>query len=190
VNYPPYRIETERLVLRCWNPEDAPLLKATIDRNIEALKPWMPWAHQEPTPVATKSELLRLFRANFDLSKDFVYGVFDKAESKVLGGTGLHRRAGPEALEIGYWIDHAETGKGLAREAARALVAAAFGMDGIDRVEIHHDPANLRSRAIPEALGFTFESLRRRTNTTFPGEFRDSAVWVRYRQWNTKEIPR
>ena len=28
---PAYRIHTQRLVLRCWQPTDAPLLKAAID---------------------------------------------------------------------------------------------------------------------------------------------------------------
>ena len=31
----PYRIETERLVLRCYDPEDAPLLKDAVDRSLE-----------------------------------------------------------------------------------------------------------------------------------------------------------
>ena len=41
---PPYRIETERLVIRCWNPADAPLLKEAIDSSLEELQAWMPWA--------------------------------------------------------------------------------------------------------------------------------------------------
>jgi RimJ/RimL family protein N-acetyltransferase len=131
--------------------------------------------------------LLRLFRSSFDTGKEFVYGIFDREEKVVLGGCGLHRRAGPEALEIGYWLDRDHIGKGLAREAAKALVTAAFGVEGIDRIEIHHDPRNLRSRAIPEALGFAFESLRRRNNTAFAGEFRDSSVWTFYREH--KETP-
>lgn len=182
MKYPAYRIETTRLVLRCWNPEDAPLLKATIDRNIEHLKPFMPWALYEPTDLAAKVDLLRFFRSQFDTSKDFVYGIFNQDETEVLGGCGLHRRAGPECLEIGYWLDKEHEGKGYAREAASALTKAAFGVDGIDRVEIHHDPANERSGRVPEALGYHFESLRRRDNTTFPGEFRDSKVWVKYRE--------
>ena len=39
----PYRIETERLVLRCYDPEDAPLLKDAVDRSLDHLRPWMPW---------------------------------------------------------------------------------------------------------------------------------------------------
>ena len=187
MKYPSYRIETERLVLRCWNPDDAPRLKQTIDRNLDHLKPWMPWALQEPTDLQVKVDLLRFFRSQFDTGREFVYGIFDREEKTVLGGCGLHRRAGPEVLEIGYWLDKAWEGKGLVREASGALIDAAFGMDGIDRVEIHHDPRNLRSRAVPEALGFKFQSLRIRDNMAFQGtpggppEFRNSVVWVKYK---------
>jgi len=44
----PYRIETERLVIRCYEPRDAPLLKEAIDSSLEHLQPWMPWALDEP----------------------------------------------------------------------------------------------------------------------------------------------
>ena len=187
MNYPPYRIDTERLVLRCWNPDDAPLLKATIDRNIDHLKPWMPWARAEPTTVEAKFELLRSFRADFDTGRQFVYGLFSPDESEVWGSSGLHRRAGPEALEIGYWVDQARGGQGLAREAAGALVQAAFEVDDIDRVELHHDPRNRRSRRVAEALGFAFQSLRVRDLVMAPGlagrspDLRDSVVWVKYK---------
>jgi len=194
MKYPPYRIETDRLVLRCWNPDDAPLLKATVDRNIDHLKPWMPWALGEPTDLNAKVDLLRFFRSQFDTGKEFVYGIFDLDEKVVVGGCGLHRRAGPEALEIGYWIDEARGGQGLAREAARALVDAALGVDGIDRVELHHDPRNLRSRRVAEALRFTFQSLRLRDfmmPPPVPGgepELRDSMVWVKYRSLGAPSV--
>ena len=41
---PAYRIVTSRLVIRCWDPKDAPMLKNTMDLNVEHLKPWMNWA--------------------------------------------------------------------------------------------------------------------------------------------------
>ncbi len=47
---PPCRIHTRKLVLRCWNPTDAPLLKAAIDESLDELRPWMPWARNEPGP--------------------------------------------------------------------------------------------------------------------------------------------
>ena len=56
---PPYRIVTERLVLRCWEPRDAPLLKEAVDSSIDHLLPWMPWAAHEPQSLEDKVALLR-----------------------------------------------------------------------------------------------------------------------------------
>ncbi|TLN26019.1 N-acetyltransferase, partial [bacterium] len=41
---PAYRVVSDRLVIRCWNPEDAPLLKEALADSVEHLKPFMPWA--------------------------------------------------------------------------------------------------------------------------------------------------
>lgn len=48
---PAYRIHTQRLVVRCWEPRDAPLLKAVLDESLDHLRPWMPWAQNEPEPL-------------------------------------------------------------------------------------------------------------------------------------------
>ena len=55
----PYRIVTERLVLRCYDPTDAPLLKAAIDGSLEHLRAWMPWAYDDPVPLGQMAERLR-----------------------------------------------------------------------------------------------------------------------------------
>ena len=107
LTHPPYLIRTERLVIRCWSPEDAPLAKAAIDSSLDHLRLWMPWAHAEPTTVEEKAELFRFFRDSFDRGEDFVYGILDPDGSEVIGGTGLHTRVGPGAFEIGYWIRRA-----------------------------------------------------------------------------------
>jgi ribosomal-protein-serine acetyltransferase len=58
-------------------------------------------------------------------------------------------------LEIGYWVHVDHVGRGLATELSAALTDTAFTVDGIERVEIHHDRANVRSGAVPARLGFT-----------------------------------
>lgn len=181
MKYPAYRIETERLVLRCYHPEDAPLLKEAIDKSIDHLRPWMPWSLDEPTEIEEKIELLRGFRANFDLSKDFFYGIFDKEETHLIGSTGLHTRIGKFVYEIGYWIAKDFIGNGYATEASSALVKAGFEVEEIDRIEIHVNPANTASIKVPKKLGFTLETIRKRTDVTFENEFRDSMVWILYR---------
>ena len=176
---PPYRIETERLVLRCWDPRDAPLLKDAIDSSLEHLRPWMPWAREEPKPLEATVELLRRFRGVFDLGQDFPYAIFSPDEQEVLGGTGFHTRVGEGAFEIGYWIRAGRAGQGLTTEAVGALTRAAMMLDGIDRLEIHVDPENAASRRIPEKLGYTEEAtLRRRLPPLSAGdEPRDEVVY-------------
>ncbi|MBN1581334.1 MAG: GNAT family N-acetyltransferase [Anaerolineae bacterium] len=175
---PAYRIHTERLVIRCWQPQDAPLLKAAIDASLDHLRPWMPWTKGEPEAIEGKIARLRQFRANFDLDRDYVYGILNADESEVIGGTGLHTRAGEGALEIGYWIHAAHIGRGLATETAAALTRVAMEVNEVDRVEIHCDPANVRSAAIPRKLDYVCEAtLRHRTRST-DGAPRDTMIWT------------
>lgn len=175
---PVYRINTPRLVIRCWNPEDAGLLKTAIDRNLEHLRPWMPWAYNEPQELNKKIELLRGFRGKFDQGQDFVYGILNLDETRVLGGCGLHTRIGPEALEIGYWIDKDFTNQGLATEASAALVKVAFQVESVKRVEIHCDPRNLASATVPRKLGFTHEATLKQRLPFLEGEMTDLMIWT------------
>jgi len=174
---PAYRIVTERLVIRCYHPKDAPLLKVAVDASLEHLRPWMPWVESEPELLQTKVDRLRRFRGEFDLGHDFIYGIFDSTESKLLGGTGLHTRIGEKAREIGYWIHADYINKGLATESSAALTKVAFEIEGVDRLEIHCAPDNVRSAAIPKKLGYQYEATLCRRLHTANAEPRDTMIW-------------
>lgn len=122
-------------------------------------------------------ELLEGFRETFEAGDDFVYGIFDRNETEVLGGTGLHPRIGPGGLEIGYWIRVDRTGEGLATEAARAMMEAGSALPGIERIVIKCDPENEASRRIPEKLGFTLRDRLENDAETPMGEPRDTLVF-------------
>ena len=184
VRTPPYRIETERLVIRCYEPEDAPLLKAAVDQSIEHLLPWMPWARFEPQTLDEKVELCRTFRGQFDLDDNYVYAIFTPDETEQLGGSGFHKRANEGSLEIGYWVSSGAVGQGIATEATAVQTRAALELCGIDRVDIQVEPRNERSLAIPRRLGFTEEgTLRRRLEPGGEDEpHRDSVVFSMLRE--------
>jgi RimJ/RimL family protein N-acetyltransferase len=174
---PAYRVQTARLVLRCWQPEDAPRVKQSIDESREHLKPWMSWA-QAPEPLEAYVARMRQARARFDLDQDFGYVIWDRALTMVLGACGLHTRVGEGAREIGYWIHAGHINQGLATEASAALVRVGFEIDRVSRIEIHCDPANVRSAAVPKKLGFTCEATLRRRQEFRPGEWRDLMIWT------------
>ncbi len=174
---PAYRVETQRLVIRCWQPQDAALGKAAIDASREHLREWMPWADTDPEPLNVMITRLRHFRAMFDTDKDYVYAIFNKEETQVLGGSGLHTRLGEHAREIGYWIHVDHLNQGYATEVSAALTKVAFEIDDVDRVEIHCSPLNLASASVPRKLGFVHEATLRRRGPLKDGQPVDSMVW-------------
>ena len=173
----PYRIRTERLLLRCYEPPDAETLLTVTAANKEHLSAFMPWAHLEPQTLDEKLELIRRFRGNFDLGNEFVYGIFDPAARRLVGGTGIHRRAGPQALEVGYWIDKDHVGRGYATEATCALVRTGFEIMGAGRIDIRCEPTNTASARVAEKLGFVREGLLRERLPWHDGTRRDSVQW-------------
>jgi len=173
---PAYRIETERLVVRCYQPSDTQLLADSVMESVEHLKPWMPWAHSEPTPFEQRLDRVNRFRGRFDLKEDYIYGIFNLEETQLLGGTGLHTRLGDNQLEIGYWIHKDHVNKGLVTESTAALVKVAFEIVHVHRIEIHCDPGNHASASIPRKLGFTHEGTLR-AKTPFLDRWSDSMIW-------------
>jgi RimJ/RimL family protein N-acetyltransferase len=173
---PAYRIETARLIVRCYEPSDIQMQVDSITDSIEHLKPWMAWAHAEPEPIEEKEKRLRIFRGQFDLGQNFSYGIFDPEETRLLGGIGLMARIGENQLEIGYWIHKDFINQGLMTEATAALVKVAFEFIHVHRIEIHCDPGNFASAAIPRKLGFAHEGTLR-AKTRFLDSWSDSMIW-------------
>ena len=109
-------------------------------------------------------------------------GAFFRAaqtwESEILGGTGLHTRAGDGAREIGYWITTRHEGRGLVTETTAALVRVGFEIEHLERIDIHCDPANVRSAAIPRKLGFRHEGTLRKRTPRRHGAPADRMIWT------------
>ena len=148
----PERVDAGALVLREYVESDAPAVVEAVTANLEHLRPWMPWIAHEPMSVADRVALIRFWRGELRAGTNAIYGIF--LDDDLIGGTGYHVRNGPGVVEIGYWLRHDHTGQGFATTSSRALTDHAFTIEGIDRVEIHHDVANRRSEAVPTRLGF------------------------------------
>lgn len=174
---PAYRIVTPRLVIRCYNPADAALLKEAVESSLEHLRPWMPWAAHYPQPMQDTVEQLRRFRGQFDLGQDYIMGIFSRDESLVIGGTGLHPRGGEGAREIGYWIRADQINRGYATEVSAALTRVGFEIEKLRRIGIHCVVENVRSAAVPARLGYVHEATLRRRIKHEDG-FHDEMVWT------------
>ena len=151
---PPERLRSPRMLIRCWHPDDAPAFKRSLDASLEAMRPWIPWTRAEPSELSVLTARLAGYREDFFAGRDALYGLLDLDDREVLGGIGLYRRVGPGAIELGYWIRSDLAGRGLTTEASRVLTEVAFSLPDIDRIEVHCDPDNGASVAIPRKLGY------------------------------------
>jgi RimJ/RimL family protein N-acetyltransferase len=191
---PPERVAAGPLVLRRTRVEDAAPIAAAVADSLDHLRPWMPWATPEAADVRT--QLVRIAEADemWVAGSGFIYvmaaagGAGERAleggqgsgrgrAGELVGTIGLHRRAGDDAVEIGYWIAVAHTRRGYATAAARALTTVGAALPGIRQVEIHCDEANVASAAIPRKLGYRLDRVEPHVREA-PGERGRRMIWV------------
>jgi RimJ/RimL family protein N-acetyltransferase len=152
-----YRLRTPRLLLRCLEPEDAARRKEAVDSSGAHLEHFFPPTPEGRMTLEGHAALVRRSRGNFDLDQDRSYGVFDPDTGRMWGEMFLLKRAGLGALEVGYWLSLDATGRGIATEAASAMVKVAFEFDQVKRMDLMCNPENERSAAVARRLGFTLE---------------------------------
>ena len=177
----PEAFETARLRIRCPMPGDGPAVNAGIVESLERFRPWFPWADHAPTEEETETNLRRA-RARFLDRTDLRLLIFRKDTGDFVGSSGLHRIdwAVPK-FEIGYWVRTSCEGKGYITEAVTGITDFAFDALGARRVEIRCDTRNVRSRAIPERLGFTREAHLRNDGRGTDGNLRDTYIYAKVR---------
>jgi RimJ/RimL family protein N-acetyltransferase len=158
----PVELRTGRLYLRSWRKSDAARLLPVLEDNVDHLGGWIPAHVAAPAPLEELERRLAGFAGDFQASRYWRFGMFSADGNELLGEVDLFPRSAegrvdfPSAdrLEIGYWLRRDATGKGYASEASRALLDVAVALPGIRRVEIHCDPRNAPSAAVPRRLGF------------------------------------
>lgn len=109
--------------------------------------------------------IIRSQHADQAAGDGWYWGIFRGPGEHVIGVvslTGIVR--GPfQAAWIGYSIDEAHTGRGLATHAVQAVTAHAFRDLGLHRVEAGVMPSNAASIRVLEKAGFAREGLMRQT---------------------------
>lgn len=167
----------ERIEVRSYTDADAPAIFEAIAESRLNLRPWMPWADSHQT-VEDSLEYIRQCQVGFLLRTDFPMGMFLRGGG-YLGGTGFHiTKPNVPSFEIGYWMRTTEEGKGYVSEAVRLLTAHAFDVLGAQRVAIHCDARNERSRRVAEHQGYVFEGKSRNYERDPVGDLTDRLIFA------------
>ena len=153
-------IETERLLLRAFCPEDAPAMyhNWTADEEVTRYLTWQP--HE--SPEATLS-LARLWAADAAARKDFYqWAIVPKDLGEPIGSLSVvHMNERSGEAELGYCIGRAWWGRGYVPEAVRAVIGFLIRDVGFYRVFARHDTRNPNSGRVMQKSGMRFEGVQR-----------------------------
>ena len=147
------RLETKRLLLRPFVEEDLDAY-ARISADAETMR------HLGDGRPLTRPEAWRqmaFFLGHWQLRGYGLWAAADRETGTLVGRIGLFNPEGWPGLEVGWLIDCARWGRGLATEGGRAALAYAFSQLGADHVISVIRPDNRASIRVAEKLGMTFE---------------------------------
>lgn len=163
------------LVLR--TPAIAEQYHALIVANLERLARWEPWAANEPAPQSTRGSVEAAGRAWLEgLALPMAIAVRVDGRWRLVGSVGLRIDRQQRTADIGFWIDGSYEGRGLVTKAVTAILDEAFGPLGLEKITLHAEVANVRSRALARRLGFVEEGILRAA-IAFPDGRRDDVAY-------------
>jgi RimJ/RimL family protein N-acetyltransferase len=145
-------LETKRLYLRCFRPEDLDDLARLLgDPEIVRYmgKDGKPISRDE-SEVALSSMIRHWERHGFGR-----WAAIHKEESRLIGYGGIRSLDGE--AELVYLLDKPYWGMGLATEIARACLRYGFEEKRFLRILALAKPANLASRRVMEKVGMHYE---------------------------------
>lgn len=178
-------LETERLILRPWQDEDAvDLYKYASDPGVGPIAGW---------PVHTSVEnSLKIIRDV--LGVDETYAVVLKEEKKAIGsisfkmGDATDMTDRDDECELGYWIGKPYWGKGLIPEAARELLRHGFEDLGMKKIWCGYYDGNEKSKRVQEKLGFLYHHTTEGIEVTLVNDVRTGHVSCLTREeWESKK---
>ena len=165
-------LHVDEFVIRVLRRSDAPAFAAyRDDPDVARFQDW-------PLPYTlADAEALADGQARLDgpVAGDWVQLAID-VDGALAGDVAVGLDDDGTTVMIGWTLDPAWQGRGIATRAARAVMTALWA-DGVVRIEAGVDPANDRSIALLERLGFRLVATSEKS-LLVRGEWVDDALYV------------
>ena len=155
-------IDTPRLLIRQFESDDWSAVHAyAADAAVMAYLPGGPLTEQQA----------RAFVATNAGEQATAFAAVLKAERRLIGHLPFHPWFAPRTYEVGWVLHPGYHGRGLATEAARALLRHGFETLRLHRIIATAQPENAASCRVMARLGMRQEGLFRK------GIYRDESTW-------------
>jgi aminoglycoside 6'-N-acetyltransferase len=169
----PTQFETERLLLRSFQPGDGGWYCAASQNNRSHLAQY----ESDNVAMGIQSEadaetLVRELAAEWRTGRSFFMAGLDKRTNEFVVQiyVGLVNPGLPE-YQIGYFVDRDHEGQGFATEAVRAALGIIFEHLKAHRVSLECDDTNARSYRVAERCGMIREGHVRENKKASDGVF-------------------
>ena len=170
-------LETERLWLRRWRPDDLERLVALYSDPLVVR-----YINREggPLPHQVSVDTFESFVRQWEELGFGPWAVVEKASGRWIGELGLNELPdwpGPDRIEVGWELDPSVWGRGLATEGGRAAVGYGFEVVGLERIISVTVPANAASRRVMDKCGLSYQGEQEYRHTTVVWYAVDRGDW-------------
>jgi len=139
-------LATERLVLRQPQEADIPAIVGIVgDLSVARTLSRIPHPYGEADARFFLDQIV---------PRELVWALALRSSAQVVGMAGLSPTDDPDEAELGYYLAPAQWGRGLATEAARAIIGYGFGTAGFTSIVAGHFIENPTSGNVLRKLGF------------------------------------
>ncbi|MFN8374092.1 MAG: GNAT family protein [Anaerolineae bacterium] len=151
-------LETERLLLRPLEMNDAPRLTALFSQyDVLRMIGNVPYPYHEEHA----REFITRTQENWATETSFAFAIVLKAENALIGCIELHQVIQYQRAELGYWVGIPYWGKGYMTEAARRMLRFGFDERKLNRIYASHFGQNPASGRVMQKIGMTYEATLR-----------------------------
>lgn len=165
-------LTTERLTLRKIKPSDA---RDMFEYScLPEVTKYLLWNHH--TEIEQTKDYLRYVQKCYRRGEFFDWALVLNDEKKMIGTCGFTSLDFQNnSAEVGYVLNPAYWGRGIAAEALRRVMEFGFMRLNIHRIEAKYIIGNESSRRVMEKCGMTFEGVRR-SSMFIKGDYRDIGI--------------
>lgn len=155
-------IETERLVLRRFVPEDAQAMFDNWASDPEVTK-YLTWPTHQSVDVSRW--VLGQWCPEYEKPDYYQWAIVSKALGEPIGSIAVvHQDDRTDMAHVGYALGQKWWRQGIMTEAMHAVMDFLFDEVGVQRIEARHDPRNPNSGGVMKKCGMKYEGTHRRAD--------------------------
>ena len=169
-------LETDRLILRRFTPEDAEDMFNNWANDSEVTKYLSWWPHSS---IDVTRQIIQMWVNEYSKDTTYNWGIELKEIGQVIGSIGVNDLYDKDRrCEIGYCISKAYWNKGITTEALKEVIRFLFLEVGVNRIQAKHDVLNPGSGRVMEKAGMKYEGTYRQYMVRKDGTFGDIKMYA------------